>query len=157
MDKSTNEVRTLSWAAIIEQCQARPEGQSAKQWLKANGISEKQYYYWLRKLRKQAYEQSLSNNSPASFEKCMPEVAFAEIPSDGLFSSDPVTAVTKNQKADIGYILSSTCHIVSRNCKGGGKCCMKLMVFPSSLSSAGILISAKGSRGWRRWLRAVIR
>lgn len=94
MDKSTNEVRTLSWAAIIEQCQARPEGQSAKQWLKANGISEKQYYYWLRKLRKQAYEQSLSNNSPASFEKCMPEVAFAEIPSDGLFSSDPVTAVT---------------------------------------------------------------
>ena len=58
MDKSTNEVRTLSWAAIIEQCQARPEGQSAKQWLKANGISEKQYYYWLRKLRKQAYEQS---------------------------------------------------------------------------------------------------
>ena len=94
MDKSTNEVRTLSWAAIIEQCQARPEGQSAKQWLKANGISEKQYYYWLRKLRKQAYEQSLSNNSPASFEKCMPEVAFAEIPSDGLFSSDPVMAVT---------------------------------------------------------------
>ena len=94
MDKSTNEVRTLSWAAIIEQCQARPEGQSAKQWLKANGISEKQYYYWLRKLRKQAYEQSLSNNSPASFEKCMPEVAFAEISSDGLFSSDPVTAVT---------------------------------------------------------------
>ena len=94
MDKSTNEVRTLSWATIIEQCQARPEGQSAKQWLKANGISEKQYYYWLRKLRKQAYEQSLSNNSPASFEKCMPEVAFAEIPSDGLFSSDPVTAVT---------------------------------------------------------------
>jgi putative transposase len=94
MDKSTNEVRTLSWAAIIEQCQARPEGQSAKQWLKANGISEKQYYYWLRKLRKQAYEQSLSNNSPALFEKCMPEVAFAEIPSDGLFSSDPVTAVT---------------------------------------------------------------
>ena len=94
MDKSTNEVRTLSWAAIIEQCQARPEGQSAKQWLKANGISEKQYYYWLRKLRKQAYEQSLSNNSPASFEKCMPEVAFAEISSDGLFSSNPVTAVT---------------------------------------------------------------
>ena len=94
MDKSTNEVRTLSWAAIIEQCQARPEGQSAKQWLKANGISEKQYYYWLRKLRKQAYEQSLSNNSPVPFEKCMPEVAFAEIPSDGLFSSDPVTAVT---------------------------------------------------------------
>ena len=94
MDKSTNEVRTLSWAAIIEQCQARPEGQSAKQWLKVNGISEKQYYYWLRKLRKQAYEQSLSNNSPAPFEKCMPEVAFAEIPSDGLFSSDPVTAVT---------------------------------------------------------------
>ena len=98
MDKSTNEVRTLSWAAIIEQCQARPEGQSAKQWLKANGISEKQYYYWLRKLRKQAYEQSLSNNSPASFEKCMPEVAFAEIPSDGLFSSDPVTVTIKTRK-----------------------------------------------------------
>ena len=32
MDKSTNEVRALSWAAIINQCQSRPEGQSAKQW-----------------------------------------------------------------------------------------------------------------------------
>ena len=94
MDKSTNEVRALSWAATIEQCQARPKGQSAKQWLKANGISEKQYYYWLRKLRKQAYEQSLAINSPAPLEKCTPEVAFAEIPSDGLLPSEPVTAVT---------------------------------------------------------------
>ena len=33
MDKTTHEVRIANWRSIIEQCQARPEGQSAKQWL----------------------------------------------------------------------------------------------------------------------------
>ncbi len=94
MDKSTHEVRNLNWTSIIEQCQNRPAGQSAKQWLASNGISEKQYYYWLRKIRKQTYEQNLTVGSPTVGSKNLPAVAFAEIPSEGIISSDPVTVLT---------------------------------------------------------------
>ena len=45
MDQTTHEVRLANWKAIIEQCQARPKGQTAKQWMVENDISDKQYYY----------------------------------------------------------------------------------------------------------------
>ena len=44
MDQCTHEVRLQYWKNIISQCQARPEGQSAKQWLADNGICEQTYY-----------------------------------------------------------------------------------------------------------------
>ena len=77
MDKTTHEVRIANWRSIIEQCQARPEGQSAKQWLADNGISEKNYYYWQRKVRQETYALISSNAALAT----KPEpVAFAELP-----------------------------------------------------------------------------
>ena len=51
MDHSTFEVRLASWMEIISQCQARPDGMTARQWLADNNISEKSYYYWLRRVR----------------------------------------------------------------------------------------------------------
>lgn len=44
MDSCTKEVRLQYWKNIILQCQARPTGQSAKPWLKDNGICEATYY-----------------------------------------------------------------------------------------------------------------
>ena len=78
MDKITKEVRIANWKSIIEQCHARPEGQSAKQWLADNGISEKSYYYWQRKVRQEAYALMQSS----SVIKSEP-VVFAELPFDG--------------------------------------------------------------------------
>ena len=52
MDQITHDVRSSQWLEIITQCQNRPEGTTAKQWMADNGISEKSYYYWLRKFRK---------------------------------------------------------------------------------------------------------
>ena len=46
-----------------------------KQWLADNGISDKSYYYWLLKIRLEAYEQL---NVPAVTQST--EVSFAEIP-----------------------------------------------------------------------------
>ena len=57
MDQITHDVRSSQWLEIITQCQNRPEGTTARQWMADNGISEKSYYYWLRKFRKQAYSQ----------------------------------------------------------------------------------------------------
>ena len=77
MDKITHEVRIANWRSIIEQCHARPEGQSAKQWLADNGISEKSYYYWQRKIRQETYALISSDAAPTA----QPEpVAFAELP-----------------------------------------------------------------------------
>ena len=101
MDQSTYEVRLANWKAIIEDCQARPKGQTAKQWLDANGISDKQYYYWLRKIRTAAYEQA----APALMtpeEKQLPSVTFAEIPAKDILTSDEPTAVViKTKKSTI--------------------------------------------------------
>ncbi len=77
MDMTTHEVRIANWRSIIEQCQARPEGQSAKQWLADNGIPEKNYYYWQRKVRQETYALISSKVTPAA----EPEpVTFAELP-----------------------------------------------------------------------------
>ena len=81
MDKTTHEIRISNWRSIIEQCQARPEGQSARQWLADNGISEKTYYYWQRKVRHETYalikQDAVPPAMPASDTQ---SVTFAEIP-----------------------------------------------------------------------------
>jgi putative transposase len=75
MDQITHDIRRANWLTIITQCQERPAGVSAKQWLSDNGIREKSYYYWLRKFRKETYEQM---QMPAVSQST--EVTFAEIP-----------------------------------------------------------------------------
>ncbi len=76
MDQITHDVRSSQWLEIITQCQNRPEGTTAKQWMADNGISEKSYYYWLRKFRKQAYSQMTETSTALSSRK---EISFAEI------------------------------------------------------------------------------
>lgn len=75
MDQSTHAVRRANWLNIITQCKDRPTGTSAKQWLAENGINEKSYYYWLRKIRREACEHlQLPGTSGLS------EVSFVEVP-----------------------------------------------------------------------------
>ena len=73
MDQSTHEVRLANWKAVIEQCQTRPKGQSAKQWLDAHGISDKKYYYWLRKIRAAVYKQASTALVPSEDNKLIDE------------------------------------------------------------------------------------
>lgn len=57
MDQLTHNVRRANWLNIINQCQERPANVTVRQWLKDNDIKEKTYYYWLRKFRKESYDQ----------------------------------------------------------------------------------------------------
>lgn len=75
MDQSTHDVRRASWLKTITECQQRPVNVSVKQWLADNGVKEKAYYYWLRKFRREAYEQI---QIPVAASPA--EVAFAEFP-----------------------------------------------------------------------------
>lgn len=80
MDKLTHTIRDSRWKEIILQCQNRPSGMSAKQWIAENHISEKSYYYRLRKFRKEAYEQMNNTQAVLPVAKANSEVSFAEIP-----------------------------------------------------------------------------
>ena len=93
MDLIAHELRTEHWREIIAQCQARPDGVSAKQWLKDNQVKEKAYYYWLRKFRKQAYEVIRDGNS--GVESATKEVSFVELRNITEPSVIPVEASSK--------------------------------------------------------------
>ena len=49
-----NEYRMENWSALIQECNA--SGLSNREFCRQHGISEKSFYYWLRKLRQQAAE-----------------------------------------------------------------------------------------------------
>lgn len=72
MDKTTHQVRLAQWARIMEACNQRPSGMTAKQWLTDNNISEKSYYYWQRKIRN-------ALTAASSVPMCNNEITFAEI------------------------------------------------------------------------------
>ena len=101
MDQNTHVVRRKMWQKIVLECQTRPSGMSAKQWIIENNISEKSYYYWQRKFRTDIFENSsdcTGLSSPAAKE----ELSFVEItkpnkeiPSEDLSSPVHPTAVLK--------------------------------------------------------------
>lgn len=49
-----DEYRAQSWAMVIQECSA--SGLTNREFCRLRGISEKTYYYWLRKLRSQMAE-----------------------------------------------------------------------------------------------------
>ena len=78
MDRGTHDVRSAHWKSIIYNCQQRPAGQRAKQWLKENDILEQSYYYWQRKFRKETYDQ-INKNNLLSIQDNQNAVSFVEI------------------------------------------------------------------------------
>ena len=96
MDRITHQVRLANWAKIIEECNNRPAGTTAKQWLRDNGISEKSYYYWLRKVGQEVYSsKEMVLPTIHSLPKQQPAVTFAEIPLP-----EQQTSITDTFKAD---------------------------------------------------------
>ncbi len=79
MDKITHEARLNNWKHIIEECTNRPNGVTVKQWLSDNGIHEKVYYYWLRRVRQAAYDQLKTENTGSLVPSPNNSVSYAEI------------------------------------------------------------------------------
>ena len=77
MDNTTHQVRLAQWTQIVEECNRRPEGMTAKQWLKDNSISEKTYYYWQRRVRKEILSKNTDSVPSVSDRN---DITFAEIP-----------------------------------------------------------------------------
>ena len=93
MDKTTHDIRLANWKAIIKRCQSRPQDQSAKQWLAANNVPEKQYYYWLRKIRSMAYQEMNVSLPVVSNSKDTVPASFAEFSGHDLLEPGSTAAV----------------------------------------------------------------
>lgn len=111
MDACTKEVRLKYWNDIILQCQARPAGQSASQWLKENGICESSYYLWQKRIRQNTFEQMnnsknlpvITEESPVSFtEISIPVSGSNSLHEDTPALSKPV-AVLKSERFSITF------------------------------------------------------
>lgn len=79
MDECTHEVRAQYWRQVIQACQQRPAGQSAKSWMNENGICEQRYYSWQRKFRQEAYIQLAKDTPSVPVVKEKTDVSFAEV------------------------------------------------------------------------------
>ena len=75
MDKTTHQ----RWLKIINECLS--SGMKKSEWCKANGISDKSFYYWQRILRNEAYIETVA---PKQIPAVLPmntsqEVSFVEL------------------------------------------------------------------------------
>ncbi len=96
MDQITHEVRLMKWKSVVEACNSRPEGMSARQWLDEQGIKPKTYYYWQRRVRQEAYGEQQQASLPAVKEDG--EVTFAELPISQY--SEPASSASGSFCAD---------------------------------------------------------
>ena len=81
MDKITHQVRAEHWAKIMNEC--INSGMSKTAWCRANGISVKQFFYWQRILRREAFENSSLPATIGADQEMVPAtqrtVSFTEI------------------------------------------------------------------------------
>lgn len=126
MDEITHEVRLESWKKICTECSSRPEGMTARQWLKENNVPEKQYYYWQRQIRHEAYGQ-MKQSLPV--ERKPAEVTFAEITPPAVIPSEPIPenrvpeAVIRIGCAEIEISSSTSDKLLSKLIKAVSHAC----------------------------------
>ena len=93
-----NEYRRQQWTQIIQDCQN--SGLSNKAYCQQNGISEKTYYYWLRKLRTTAAErmpQIVKMETPdAKDDKVYIRFRGAELTLPGRTDADAIAAILRS-------------------------------------------------------------
>lgn len=71
----TTQVRLRHWAGVMQERSA--SGLSVRAWCQENGVREKTYHYWQRKLRAAACEQLAENQVPDGLMVRQP--GFAEV------------------------------------------------------------------------------
>ena len=69
----TREVRLQQWGALLREQQG--SGQSIRSWCMENGVVEKTFHYWKRRLREAVYEQLTEYQATASKS----DIAFSEV------------------------------------------------------------------------------
>lgn len=79
MDKLTHQMRLAQWVPIIREC--RGSSMTVKAWCAQNGIGEKQFYYWQRRVRKEAFAEL--QELPVDSSKKLVELPMPRVPAFG--------------------------------------------------------------------------
>lgn len=86
MDKLTNATHDCNlslWANRIKECRA--SGLTAKRWCEQNNIGIKSYYYWMRKIKREAFEAFSADrkeNATSIVESTAPVFSKINLPSN---------------------------------------------------------------------------
>lgn len=94
MDKITHEMRLMKWTSIIREC--RSSGMTVKSWCLENNVNEKQFYYWQRRVREEAYgalEKAESYRQPNFVQLSVPADTSKNTPS---FMADMIIHIGNN-------------------------------------------------------------
>ena len=94
-----DEYRAQTWAMLIQECSN--SGLSNREFCRQRGISEKSYYYWLRKLRSQMAETAvpqLVQLDPTPLQHDMLQIQYrgAELKLPSCVDMDAVTALLRS-------------------------------------------------------------
>ena len=84
MDQNALAIRRAQWEQIVAECNAA--GISKKEWCAKNGIPEKSFYYWQRRIRQQIAAKS--SCEPAD-EISVTSSSFVELPISPSLPSEP--------------------------------------------------------------------
>ena len=71
----THQFRLSHWAGIMRE--RKESGLSIRTWCRENGVGEKTYYYWQRRLRESACEQFAEFQT--SYQRSMTTTGFTEV------------------------------------------------------------------------------
>ena len=76
---ATHDQKLQLWISRIQEC--RSSGITVEAWCKQQGFSSKNYYYWMRKIKREAFEALPAERKPtAKMQSVVYETPFAEIP-----------------------------------------------------------------------------
>ena len=94
-----DEYRAQTWAMLIQEC--NNSGLTKREFCQQRGISEKSYYYWLRKLRSQMAETAvpqLVQLDPAPLQDDMLQIQYrgAELKLPAGVDMDAVSALLRS-------------------------------------------------------------
>lgn len=87
---ATHESKLVFWAERIQECHA--SGMTVKDWCESQGISDKTYYYWFRKLKQETFDKLPEEQRVKLLEKS--RTVFSEVKRPVCISNSPDTAVS---------------------------------------------------------------
>lgn len=87
---ATHEAKLALWAERIQEC--HESGMSVKDWCRSQGISDKTYYYWFRKLKQEAFDKLPEEQREKLFRKS--RTVFSEVKKPVCISNSSDTAIS---------------------------------------------------------------
>jgi hypothetical protein len=122
VQKVTHEIRLRQWIGIIKEC--RGSGKTVKSWCAENGINEKSYFYWQKRVREAACQELTAYQekaiSPARNESG-PVFMECRIPMNHRVGDAEVTVHLNGAVVEIRHgadssVIESTLHALKTKC-----------------------------------------